>query len=55
MSTYNRLDLQTLGSQPIMPKYLPDHWASVTSVKSKMDSGGKDELLQTTLLYYFAK
>ena len=27
MSTYNRLDLQTLGIQPIiMPKNLPDHW-----------------------------
>ena len=26
MSTCNRLDLQTLGSQPvIMPKHLPDH------------------------------
>ena len=30
MSTCNRLDLQTLGSQPvIMPKNLPDHlWYS---------------------------
>jgi hypothetical protein len=26
MSTCSRLDLQTLGSQPIMPKNLPDHW-----------------------------
>ena len=26
MSTCNRLDLQTLRSQPIMPKNLPDHW-----------------------------
>jgi hypothetical protein len=25
MPTCNRLDLQTLGSQPIMPKNLPDH------------------------------
>ena len=24
MSTCNRLDLQTLGSQPVMPKNLPD-------------------------------
>ena len=24
MSTCNRLDLQTLGAQPIMPKNLPD-------------------------------
>ena len=27
MSTCNRLDLQTLGSQPVMPKILPDHWS----------------------------
>ena len=26
MSTCNRLDLQTLGSQPVMPKNLLDHW-----------------------------
>ena len=26
MSTCNRLDLQTLESQPIMPKNLPNHW-----------------------------
>ena len=25
MSTCNRLNLQTLGSQPVMPKNLPDH------------------------------
>jgi hypothetical protein len=25
MSTCNRLDLQTLGSQPIMPENFPDH------------------------------
>ena len=25
MSTCNRLDLQTLGSQPFMPKNVPDH------------------------------
>ena len=26
MSTCNWLDLQTLGSQPIVSKILPDHW-----------------------------
>ena len=25
--TCNRLDLQTLESQPVMPKNLPDHWS----------------------------
>ena len=29
MSTYNRLDLQTLGSQSIMPKNLPDHCSQI--------------------------
>ena len=28
MSTCNQLDLQTLGSQPIMPKNLPGHCSS---------------------------
>ena len=32
MSTCNRLDLQTLGSQPITPKNLPDH-SDIESVK----------------------
>ena len=27
MSTCNHLDLQTLGSRPIVPKNLPDHWS----------------------------
>ena len=26
LSTCNRLNLQTLGSQPVMPNNLPDHW-----------------------------
>ena len=30
MSTYNRLDLQALGSQPDMPRNLPDHWIGET-------------------------
>jgi hypothetical protein len=29
MSTCNRFDLQTLGSQPIMSKNLPVHWCKV--------------------------
>ena len=32
MSTCNRLDLQTLGSQPIMPKNLPGHYPMQTQV-----------------------
>ena len=30
MSTCNRLDLETLGSQPIMPINLPKHWYMAT-------------------------
>ena len=29
MSTCNRLDLQTLGCQLVMPKNLPNHWSSM--------------------------
>ena len=36
MSTCNRLDLQTLGSQPVMPKNLPDHRARAM-LFSKLD------------------
>ena len=31
MPTCDRLDLQTLGSQPIMPKNLPDHWCAMST------------------------
>ena len=29
MSTCNLLDLQTLGSQPVTPRNLPDHWTDL--------------------------
>ena len=32
MWTSNRLDLQTLGSQPVMPNNLPDHWAEPVEI-----------------------
>ena len=31
MSICNRLDLQTLGFRPVMPKNLPDHWREPSS------------------------
>ena len=37
MSTCNRLDLQTLGSQPIMPKNLPDHWSELGENENQLD------------------
>ena len=36
MSTCNRLDLQTLGSQPIVPKNLPNRWFSVGGTTTPM-------------------
>ena len=45
MSTYNRLDLQTLGSQPvIMPKNLP-----ITVPDSSVGPGGPGKDLRTQL------
>ena len=32
MSTCNQLDLQTLGSQPIMSKNHPDHWSRASAL-----------------------
>ena len=31
MLTCNRLDLQTLGFQPVMLKIIPDHWVTIHS------------------------
>ena len=39
MSTCNWLDLQTWGSQLVMPKNLPDHWWSVLLLKSWTSTG----------------
>ena len=33
MSTCNRLDLETLGSQPVMPKNIPDHRSTLAIIK----------------------
>ena len=33
MSTFNRLDLQILGSQPAMPKNLPDQWLETLALE----------------------
>ena len=34
MSTCNQLDLQTLRSQPVMPKNLPAHWRTVAKIEA---------------------
>ena len=34
LSTCNQLDLQILGSQPVMPKNLPDHWTYPLNTKT---------------------
>jgi hypothetical protein len=38
MSTCNWLHLQTLESQPVMPKNLPDHWLLLHSILRHLDS-----------------
>ena len=38
ISTCDQLDLQTLGSQPIMSKNLPDHWLRVESTSFLLDT-----------------
>ena len=54
MSTRNQLSLQTLGSQPIMPKILPkNHWLGVvlrsdttkTCVKREIDTYSAQNML----------
>ena len=53
MSACNRLNLQALGSQPVVPKNPPDHCHTVWSLFVKLfvkcclagsDAGGADEL-----------
>ena len=39
MSTCNRLNLQTLGSQPVMSKNLPDHWSWLNRFRNSQDTG----------------
>ena len=45
MSTCSWLDLQSLGSQPVMLKNLPDHWAvsgSKNLAPSSIESAGEN-------------
>ena len=49
MSTCNQLELQTLGSQPGMPKTLPDHWLLLFSLNSNHDLLSSHQ----TLCYFF--
>ena len=45
MSACNRPDLQTLGSQPIMPKNLPDHWSRLTNNRLNLKTSGESPIL----------
>ena len=47
MSTCNRLDLQTLGSRPLMLKNLPDHWLGVEGTKRQASGKMSPRLLWT--------
>ena len=39
LSTCNLLDLQTLASQPVMPKTLPDHWPAGSLASLSLSEG----------------
>ena len=41
MSTYNRLDLQILGSQTVMPKNYPDHCSTELLRNRRRIEGGR--------------
>ena len=44
MSTCNQLDLQTLGSQPIMPKNILNHYATLPTLQTCMVIGPAREV-----------
>ena len=46
----NRLDLQTLGSQPVMPKNLPDHWCKIPCLFDQATSRRRSDDLHAKLL-----
>ena len=49
MSTCNRLDLQTLGSQPLVSKNLPDHWWRLSQGRrDKADVHGCSQLFRVS-------
>ena len=53
MSIYNRLALQTLESQPIMPKLLSDHWLHVNlllNFTSHTRPSARDQYTSSTLI-----
>jgi hypothetical protein len=54
MSTYNQLDLQTLGSQPIMPKNLPDHRLDYIMMMHMSDNYCQSHASLTTLNVMFS-
>ena len=49
MSTYNQLDLQFLGSQPVMPKNLPDHCSLSPPAAKKIQTDNKLHLVDKSL------
>ena len=51
MPTRNRLDLQTLGYPPVMPKNLPDHWVRHEAVEFEKQSIEVQDYRKIT--YYF--
>ena len=54
MPTCNRLELQTLGSQPIMPKNLPDHCSEPTASEGMASSFSNLNYTVKKIVGYFA-
>ena len=54
MSTCNWLDLQTLGSQPVMPKNLPDHWSGHSAIEVIKEINNKYQNWTTTQILILA-
>ena len=58
MSTWNRLDLQTLGSQPAIPQNLLDHWLQMNRLSSRINllkleaSGNLRIILEESIIEY---
>ena len=50
MSTCKRLDLQTLGSQPTMPKNLSNHWVRVCMSQVHLMGGTIPEKVSDSIL-----
>ena len=57
MSTCNRMDLQTLGSQPVVPKNLPNHCPEISpnltnNLLMKLETAGELPIILEDYIEY---